>query len=279
LQPLPSGHSLYDLPLRLSDPFSQWRTWNSGYNPNLIGQDILPFRNQQEIKPGPTWRVDTIPQNLLGTLLSITQVMPVGSQLYDLPLRLTDTFQTWRSWYASYNPNLIGQDVLPFRNLQDVPLGNTWRADFTPPNQLPTLLQIINALPIGAQIFDLPQRLLDPFSHLRTWAWSYNVNLIGQDVLPFRNLQDVPLGNTWRADTIPPNLLAVLLAAPVVPLPPGQAYFTLPILGPQQLSPTTMVNLLQSTLTPALPTFTAVYNTVLLSIPGGMFSIPGDPPS
>lgn len=76
--------------------------------------------------------------------------------------------------------------------------------------------------------------------------------------------------------------MLVLLTAPVPQIPPGKQSFDLPPLGSldnfAQWRATSGFNI---NLTPPPPPFvqTAVYNTVLLSIPGGMFSIPGDPPS
>jgi hypothetical protein len=169
---------LTELPPRGVEP--DWRrSWEFSYNKNLIGQDALPFRQSDWQNPTPPTPVkDWIQQTNLALLTQPPALLPFKRTLYDLPV---GPQQPAPSWTAQYNPNLVGQDALPFRQ-------SDW------PNQLqhPRLEQ--------------------------TWAFAYNKNLVGQDRLPFRQ-SDWPLASAapalpraseWISQT---NLL--LTAAPI----------------------------------------------------------------
>lgn len=134
------------------------------------------------------------------------------------------------------------------------------------------------------QFYELPPRVADAFAQWRSWTGSYNLNLIGQDAFPVGAQWDdlSPAGKVQWQVTPQPYMLA-LLATPAVPLPPGVQMYALPPLGAidnfAQWRTGASFNINLTPPPPPPPPTTVVYNTVLLSIPGGMFSIPGDPPS
>jgi hypothetical protein len=99
-----------------------------------------------------------------------------------------------RTWAWSYNPNLVGKDVLP----------------------------------AGRQSFELPPRAYPPPG--KTWAWSYNINLIGLDALPAgrRNpVYDEVQPILWRREWTQ-NLLLTTLAPVQAVLPFRQQDWPLP---------------------------------------------------
>jgi len=132
-------------------------TWTWSYNLNLIGQDKLP----------------------------------AGEQVSDRPTLPVPPAQTWA---VSYNLSLIGQDKLPSgEQLTELPprdfarLFQTWINAVSlalvtaPPNVFAQARQQDWPLPRGTEP-----------DWRRSWEFSYNKNLIGQDQLPFRQT-DWPL--------------------------------------------------------------------------------------
>jgi hypothetical protein len=132
------------------------RSWEFSYNKNLVGQDQLPFRQQDWPNPIlPATLRDWIQQTNLALLAQPPTLLPYKRTLYELPLAGP---QQAASWTWQYNLNLIGQD----------------------------------AMIKSAQVTDLPPIYPPYINQLRTWAWWYNFDLIGQDQLPFRQM-DWPL--------------------------------------------------------------------------------------
>lgn len=195
---LPTGKQTYDLPLaQVPDTFSRWRTWTGSYNLNLIGKDKLP----------------------------------AGQQSWELPAsQVYDPFARWRSWTGSYNQNLIGKDVLPIRNPQTYTFPLDWRTEQPQQNLLNTVLvPPSTALPPGVQRWELPVQILDSFAQWRSWAGSYNQNLIGQDqMIPGKQTNYLPSGPTWQPESPQANILASLLTVPVPQIPPGRQSYDLP---------------------------------------------------
>lgn len=211
------------------------RTWATSYNPNLVGKDQLPNRQQDWPLPNPgpayaiqlrtwTWSYN---QNLIGQ-----DQLPFRQQDWPLPTQPA-YFAQWRTWTWSYNLNLIGKDQLPFRQ-QDWPLPGRpdgfaqWRSWLWWYNQ-----NLIgqDVLPFRQQDWPLPGRP-DGFAQWRSWTWNYNPNLIGQDKLPNRQ-QDWPVPvapayaiqlRTWTWTVLP-------LLSPVG-TPFGQFDWPLPIQPP-----------------------------------------------
>jgi hypothetical protein len=216
------GQQIYDLvPAQLTpDPRRDLRTWTWSYNLNLIGQDLLPFRQQD-------WPLPTAPRQPAYSwidptkiwLTPVTLTLPIGESIYDRPTLPVPPAQTW-AW--SYNLNLIGQDQLPFRNLDWSPPTPPYRPDYSffnfligpitlPLNQQtdwplpirqPPLLQtwiqpvnlalttIVARLPFNQSDWPSPRAPLYPTP---SWTASYNLNLIGKDQLPVgKNITDLP---------------------------------------------------------------------------------------
>ena len=155
-------------------------TWTWSYNLNLIGQDKLP----------------------------------AGEQVSDRPTLPVPPAQTWA---VSYNLSLIGQDKLPTGE----------QTTELPPRDFPRLFQTwINTANLSlvtappdltrqVHIFDYPNpRGAEP-DWRRSWEFSYNKNLIGQDQLPFRQ-QDWPLTRAVdrAGEWIQQTALALTAAAP-----------------------------------------------------------------
>lgn len=173
----PVGEQSTALP---GQPDKLLQTWSWQYNSNLIGQDKLPTGEQiydlppkAYLQPADVrlwaWRYNL---NLIGK-----DAMVAGEQVFDLPPRDIREFRAW-SW--QYNLNLIGQDRLPVgEQSYAVPTGVSWYQTWVL-NLLQSTLTVINA-PVGAQAYDRPQ-LATPVA--QGWAWTYNINLIGQDKLP-----------------------------------------------------------------------------------------------
>jgi len=207
-----------------------WRRgWTAGYNLDLIGQDQLPFRQQDWPNPTQPSKIDP-------------------------------------TWAASYNKNLIGQDRLPFRQ-QDWPLtpapqqaAQTWidqtkilltavqrpfvQSDWPVPQPPQGAIQTwINtvSLALNASLgkpfaqTDWPnptQPARDPT--LSTVAAGYNLNLIGQDRLPNRQ-QDWPLPAAHALSQIPLQIMVAgkpFFLVPPTPLPPGAQFYVRPELRP-----------------------------------------------
>ena len=264
---------LFDYPNpRGAEP--DWRrSWEFSYNKNLIGQDQLPFRQQDWPNPiAPAQVKDWIQQTNLA-LLSQPTLLPFRRTYYDLPpLGPQQPAQTWTN---SYNLNLIGQDQLPARQ-QDWPL--------TPAAQ--------RAADLATWINRVQFQLLKPFAQydwpnpippfrdptLGTIARGYNLDLIGQDRLPNRQ-QDWPLSSAFTPVLLQAWIQAGLLAVPLVPplfmrnqdwpVPRG------PIQPDRGFSAPSNPNL-----PPTPPVITpAVYNKPMLAGPGYLNVIPGEKPS
>jgi hypothetical protein len=186
------------------------RSWEWQYNKNLIGQDALPFRQQDWPNPlaaqqaAQTWIDQT-------KIALTTPTLIIRQSDWPVPTAPQQPAQSWTSWY---NFNLIGQDQLPNRQ-QDWPL--------TPAQgRSADLSTWINR--VQWQLFkpfaqtDWPNPT--PFARdptLTTIAASYNKNLIGQDRLPNRQ-QDWPLSDGHRLAQIP---LQVMVAGnPFYLIPP-----------------------------------------------------------
>jgi hypothetical protein len=131
------------------------RSWEFSYNKNLIGQDRLPFRQQDW--PNPQRVVERAGDWIQQTKIQLAApTFIIRQNDWLLPQAPQQAAQ---SWTASYNLNLIGKDQLP----------------------------------IGAEVYELaPSQKPAEQPQLRSWAWWYNQNLIGQDELPFRQ-SDWPL--------------------------------------------------------------------------------------
>jgi hypothetical protein len=213
---LPPGENVSDLTPRPYDYHVQLRSWGWSYNLNLIGQDRLPVGEQiYDLAPGQrppeqiqlhSW-IWSYNLNLIGK-----DRLPAGKISVDLtprayehhvqlrawawsynlnltgqdrlPFRQTDwplpqPVQWYKEWQWSYNLNLIGQDQFPVRQ-QDWPIAPTplWSREWVQ-NLLETTLSIQR--PFAQTYWPIP---LGPAPITPSWAWSYNLNLIGQDKLP-----------------------------------------------------------------------------------------------
>jgi hypothetical protein len=226
------GEQVYALaPSQVVPDQIQLRSWTWSYNLNLVGKDKLPTGKQiwerptlPIIPPALTW-IDLPKYNLIAK--------PFAQ--YDWP-NATPPYRIDQTWAAWYNLNLIGQDKLPTgEQVTDLPprdfqrLFQTWIAAVNlalttaPPNIFAQARQQDWPVPRGAEP-----------DWRRSWEWSYNKNLIGQDQLPIRQ-QDWP-------NPIPPALVKdwiqqtnlALLTQPPALLPFKRSYTDLPIAGPQQ---------------------------------------------
>lgn len=194
----PPGEQFYDRPpigpLRPADyPEPATRTWTWQYNPNLIAKDQmivgkqvtdLPPRDYQRPQDLRTW-IWNYNLNLIGQ-----DRMVVGEQITDLPPRAYPEPAT-RTWVWNYNVNLIGKDKLPVgEQLTDLPpraypepATRTWIGVTVPP--------VTIVIPFNQDDWPTPRAYAEPAT--RTWAWSYNINLIAQDVLPTgEQVSDLP---------------------------------------------------------------------------------------
>src|SRR5215813_3430248 len=256
---LPVGERVYDLPFAAQFPnalrtwigtktaeivsvvpFSQddWpnpqiaaqplRTWLWSYNLNLIGKDQLPNGEQFYDRPplGPQqpaqvwlWSYNL---NLVGK-----DALPVGEQIYERPS--LGHQQPAKVWTWNYNLNLIGQDFLPVgERIYDLPLAAQY------PNQLRTwtaagLAAIVGPVPFNQADWPTPKwpaRAND----LRTWAWNYNLNLIGKDQLPVGQRQtDLPLAALQPLRSWTWNYNLNLIAQDKLPV--GEQIYDLPPSG------------------------------------------------
>lgn len=185
---LPPGDQWYTrLDLGYLQPLRGW-TWN--YNLNLIGQDKLPFRQQD----WPIYR--SLPQPPTGWIQSSPIVL---SPSLNVPFRqqswpLTPDYQRSNpSWVLNLLQNTLTPAVVVLGNprapLFAVRIDVTWQRGWTQ-NLLENTLTPVAGIPPGEQVYDRPG--LGPQQPLRNWTWNYNLNLIGQDALPFRQ-QDWPI--------------------------------------------------------------------------------------
>jgi hypothetical protein len=194
-------------------------SWEWSYNKNLIGQDQLPFRQQDWPNPIPPALVkDWIQQTNLALLTQPPALLPYKRSHYELPI--AGPQQGALSWTWQYNLNLIGQDaMIRSARITDLPppdfarVLQTWiqqtnLALLTAPIGLPFLSRnqdwppprgaepdwrrswewsynknLIgqDAMIKSAQVYDLAPIYQPYINQLRTWAWQYNLNLIGQD--------------------------------------------------------------------------------------------------
>src|SRR5215475_9793283 len=176
---LPTGEQVSDLPPR-AYPEPATRTWVWSYNLNLVGKDQLPTGEQIYTLPpvGPEY-----PTSLrTWTGLPVPAVAANPFYQLDWPINL-GPIQPLRSWTWSYNLNLVGQDKLPVgEQISDLP-PRAYEYSVALRSWIVNLLQsTLYPLPYGVQIYDLPPS--GPLQPLRSWTWSYNLNLIGKDQLP-----------------------------------------------------------------------------------------------
>jgi hypothetical protein len=169
------------------------RSWTAGYNLDLVGQDQLPFRQQDwPLTPTVARAGDWIQQTAL-TLKGIPQ-NPFFQTDWPLPQAPLGAIQTWTNTFAL---SLIGQDKLPFRQ-SDWPLTSAARPGREP--------------------------------GLDTIAESFNLNLIGKDRLPNRQ-SDWPLPSAHALAQIPLQIMVQgkgFWLVPAIPLPPGAQFFDRP---------------------------------------------------
>jgi hypothetical protein len=215
------------------NPQQPWRleqTWTRSYNLNLIGQDRLPVGEQ-------IWERPTLPIPPPLTWIQTVAYEEISKPFaqYDWP-NATLPYRIEQTSAASYNLNLIGQDKLPTgEQITDLPprdfvrLLQTWIQQTNlalltaPPNIFAQARQQDWPVPRGAEP-----------DWRRSWEFSYNKNLLGQDQLPIRQ-QDWPnpipplLVKDWIQQT---NL--ALLAQPPALLPYRRSYTDLPVPAPQQ---------------------------------------------
>jgi hypothetical protein len=187
--------SQYDWPTPKAHPEPATRTWTWSYNLNLIGKDKLP----------------------------------VGSRVYDLPIPIPSVDH---SFINPSNINLYAPP--PF-----VDTTHEFRAPhFTPP-RAPQRLDY-DIPPNLAVRFITPQNPFyqtnwpvnfGPIQPLRSWTWSYNLNLIGQDQLPVgKQFTDLPPRDYERSNALRTWVLN-LQQTTLQPLPVGMQIYALPPTG------------------------------------------------
>jgi hypothetical protein len=307
-----------DWPLPLAPPRLD-QTWTASYNANLIGQDQLPFRQQDWPNPiAPAQVKDWIQQTNLA-LLTIVSVLPFLTRNQDWPVPRGAEPDWRRSWEFSYNKNLIGKDQLPIgAELYDLAPGQkpaeqpqlrvwTWwyNQNLISQDQLPFRQQDWPLTPAAQRAVDLATWidrtkfiLLRPFVQtdwpnptapfrdptLGTIARGYNLDLLGQDRLPNRQ-QDWPLSLAYlptllQSYTQPSNIALII---PTAQLPPGVQFFGIVTNRPQLRAdvPADLYTISHSQQIPQpTPVVTpAVYNKPMLAGPGYLDVIPGEKPS
>jgi len=179
-----TGEQVTDLPPR--DP-RELRSWSWSYNLNLIGQDKLPAGEQ-------VWERPTLPIPPALTWIQTVTYEEIAKPFaqYDWP-NPTPPYRIEQTWSATYNKNLIGQDrMLVGEQITDLPPRDFARVLQTWIQQ--TNLALLTAPP---NIFALARQQDWPNPRgaepdwRRSWEFSFNKNLIGQDQLPIRQ-QDWP---------------------------------------------------------------------------------------
>lgn len=168
-------------------PTQPLRSWTWSYNLNLIGKDALPIGEQRTELP-PTGYI--YPNDIRTwinrvNLALTTQAAKLPFNQYDWPNPRAHQ-QPDRSWFRSYNLNLIGKDRLPAgKRVTDLPpraypepATRTWTYSFN------LNLRGKDQILVGKQLTDLPPRDYLRPTQVRTWTHSYNLNLIGKDKLP-----------------------------------------------------------------------------------------------
>lgn len=235
-----------DIPPRDYQRIIEGWTWN--YNPNLIGQDVVPGKQFTERPPPVNWYRDWA-LNLVTTTLFVSNTPNVIAST-DLPPR--DYQRIIEGWTWNYNLNLIGQDVVPGKQYTDRPPPVNWYREWAlnlqqstlqpipygkfiydlPPRDFGRILEswalnlqqsTLQPIPYGANVTDLPPR--DYQRILESWTWAYNLNLIGQDALPkgMQYTDRPPPVNWYRSAEL--NLLQSTLG---IQFPPGAIFFDLP---------------------------------------------------
>ncbi len=152
------------------------RTWTWNYNLNLIGQDFLP----------PGERIfDLAPKGYEFHIQLRTWIASPRPVVIGLPFNQSDwpLYQPLppaaRSWTASYNLNLIGQDRLPIRQM-DWPLP---QAPYRSPELVSWIDRVKLLLAVPFKQTDWPNNL-GPLQPNRSFATVFPRTLIGQDKLP-----------------------------------------------------------------------------------------------
>jgi len=196
------------------------RSWEWQYNKNLIGQDQLPFRQQDwPLTPAPQRAAEWIQQTNIALLTAVQR--PFVQSDWPLPQAPAQAVQTWintiglaltakpfnqQDWpnptppardptlntvAASYNRNLIGQDRLPFNQ-------HDWPVPAPAPQPLlqimvqgkPFFLVPPQPLPPGAQFFDRPTLRQGTGADLYwpAWRWPQITPPPVTGVIPLRTL-------------------------------------------------------------------------------------------
>jgi hypothetical protein len=252
---LPAGEQVYAAPV---GPIQPLRVWQWSYNLNLIGKDALPVGEQRfdltpfgyihptqlrtwidtvhlalSTPPAPRpfrqidWPLPRAPRqpafsytwNYNLNLIS-KDLLPTGEQVFELTPRDYSRPHIYL-WTWRYNLNLIGQDKLPVgeQRIELTPAGHIY------PTQLRTWIDyriraldfVAGAQPDGKRWFDLAPRDDRPYQ-LRSWTWTYNLNLIGKDRLPAgEQLSVLPLRITPAAIQTWISQVSLALRRPVAP--------------------------------------------------------------
>jgi hypothetical protein len=271
--------------IMLDAPPSPWRlepwrldqTWTGRYNLNLVGKDLMPARAiTLDAPPGP-WRLD---QTWVWRYNLSLIGLPLNSPIYDRPsvppwyrdwsinlqtttLRVTASPAPFaqfdwptprgqprqdQTWAWQYNLNLISLDLIPARAIAlDATPVPPWYRDWSVNLQTTTLSQMapfaqfdwptprgqprqdqtwawqynlnligLDRLPTGAVRYELT-----PIGYPRkdqTWSWQYNLNLVGQDLIPARaiTLDAIPI-SPWYRDWSQNLITNTLFATPAAP--------------------------------------------------------------
>jgi hypothetical protein len=315
---LPAGDQRLDLSPIWPPYINHLRIWSWQYNLNLIGKDRLPAGKQvydltlhraapQPIEQTWTWRY---------VLMIGKDQLPAGEQISDLaPAQKPYEQAQLHSWQWDYNLNLIGQDRLPTGEqvwerptLPIPPHALTWawssqieeilRPFFQTDWPLPTPNYRIDQtlawrqvgmlgqdqLAVGRQIYELAPIYQPYINQLRTWQWSYNLNLVGQDRLAVgkqfydRPQLGVPPALTWT-DPSKIWLLAPILNIsitqfydrPQLPVPPAQTWswqYNLNLIGQDAMIKSAQVtDLAPRDFTRLLQTWIQSVNIALLTQP------------
>jgi hypothetical protein len=175
---------VYDLPPQ--GPIQPLRSWTWSYNLSLIGQDQLPVGEQVYATPLPLPPVDRTFINALNlNLLQPPAPLPFNQYAWPLPGTWATPYRDYTS-YSLPNINLFPPTVLPIdttieaRTPHFTPPRAPLRLDYDIP---PNLIVKFVTPPTPFSQDDWPINL-GPVQPLRSWTWSYNLNLIGQDKLP-----------------------------------------------------------------------------------------------
>lgn len=182
------GKQLTDLPPRDHSRTEQTRTWTFTYNPNLVGQDFFPpGRVQHSARPDPVQWYQNWTLSLLQSTLTPVVVNPFGPFDWPLPGIAEQPLRSFSQWF---NLNLIGQDFFPpGEQYTDRPPGPDWRNTWTL-NLLQSTLTPVVVMPFGPYDWPNPK---SPEQPQRSYNFSYNLNLIGQDFFPpGKRIVDLP---------------------------------------------------------------------------------------